>query len=105
MDDTQDDFYLEVGKLIREERDTQGLTQEDLATKTSLTRNMIANIETGRQQVSLYTFISIAKGLNLKFEDLLPKNKIDKDNVKQKLSSSAASKKIFKNFFDESKIK
>jgi len=103
MDDIQNDFYLEVGKLIRAERDVQGLTQEDLATRASLTRNMIANIETGRQQILLFTFISIANGLRISPNELLPKSNIDKTIVKERLSKSKEAKNFYTDFFDDSK--
>ncbi len=106
-------FYTEVGKLVRAERIKQDLTQEDLAKKDdSLTRTMIANIETGRQQILLHTFITIAEVLEVSFEKLLPKNKIDNsknkiDNniVKKEFSNSKEAQSVFTNFFDDSKSK
>lgn len=103
-------FYTEVGKLIREERIKQELTQGDLAEKDdTITRTMIANIETGRQQILLHTFITIADALEVSFEKLLPKNKIgkniDKNIVKKEFSKSKEAQSIFTDFFDDSKPK
>lgn len=80
-----DDFYSKVAKAIRDERDSQELSQNELAEKANywaekeiLTRNTIANIETGRQQIPLFVYIAIVNALNIGFEDLLPKTKLIK---------------------------
>ena len=40
--------YERLGKLIRESRERRGLTQEDLAKKVGLSRQVISNLENGK---------------------------------------------------------
>ncbi len=68
-------FYNELGRRIKEEREEKCLTQETLATRVSLTRTTITNIEKGRQQLLVHTLVEIAKALNVSPESLLPKPK------------------------------
>ena len=111
-DNQQDGFYSEVAKAIRDERNSQGLSQKQLADKandwadkTILTRNMIANIETGRQQIPLFIYIGIVNALNVGFEYLLPTKKNYKDIVKKEIGKSKEAQTFFKDFFDDSKSK
>lgn len=66
-------FYESVGRRIAQRR--QGvMTQEGLATKTSLTRTSIINIEKGRQQLLLHTLVAIAAALKVSPIELIPEN-------------------------------
>lgn len=47
-------FWLSYGASIRERRKLAGLTQTDLADATAMSRPSIANIEAGRQRVSVW---------------------------------------------------
>jgi len=47
------------------------VSQRDLAARLGWTRNMIANLETGRRRVGLSDFIRIATALNIPPETLL----------------------------------
>jgi transcriptional regulator with XRE-family HTH domain len=50
---------------LREERSKQGMSQEALALKISMSRNYLSGIETGRTNASLDVVERIADGLNL----------------------------------------
>lgn len=64
-------FYAAVGRRISEVRRGR-LTQEVLAQKATLTRTSIINIEKGRQQILLHTFVDIARALGVAPVELLP---------------------------------
>ncbi len=68
-----EDFYRYLGQRIMEERVRNGLTQAGLASKISLTRTSLANIERGRQKLLAHVLVDIASALNVNVIDLLPK--------------------------------
>jgi len=63
--------YKVVGEAIRAERLKAGLSQEQLAEKSSLARNYIGNIERAEKRISLETLVRVAKALNVKLENLV----------------------------------
>ena len=69
---TPDESILKaVSKVIREERKKQGLTQEGLATRSSLHWRHIQRFETGQLNPSLCSFIRLASGLEINAGDLI----------------------------------
>jgi transcriptional regulator with XRE-family HTH domain len=56
--------------LVREGREHQNLTQEQLASEAGLTRTVIANIESSNQRVSLEQALTLATLLEISLEDL-----------------------------------
>lgn len=66
------DFYAVVGRKIAEARKRSGVTQEALASKISLTRTSVINIEKGRQQLLVHMLIDIARVLRVNPSDLIP---------------------------------
>lgn len=68
---------------IKHFRKKAGLTQQELAEKTNLSRSYIADIENGRYNPSLDTLKSIASILHVSVQDLLDE---DADNQEQELS-------------------
>ena len=56
---------------VRKLRQARGMTQEQLAEKTGVTREYIARLEGGRYDPSLSTIEKLAKGLKVKPADLL----------------------------------
>jgi transcriptional regulator with XRE-family HTH domain len=69
-------LYIEVGKLIKRARLLKKWTQQDLSEQVNLTRASIANIERGKQKISIYTLYLIAKALNVSPHSLLPEPNI-----------------------------
>lgn len=65
-------FYEEVGRRIRNARKDRKRTQEELASRVSLTRTSITNIEKGRQKFLLHTLADIAHALDVEPASLLP---------------------------------
>ena len=52
--------YTVLGAVLRDARESAGLTQEKVASAARLTRTSLTNIEKGRQKVLLDTFVEIA---------------------------------------------
>ena len=56
---------------IKEEREIQGISQEELAKKSKLSRTTISDLETGRAEVvTNITLEKIAEGLGKKVTDI-----------------------------------
>jgi transcriptional regulator with XRE-family HTH domain len=59
------------GRSIRSYRKQRGLSQEDLAEASGLSRNYISDIERGVRNPSLLALIGIARALRMPLHDLL----------------------------------
>lgn len=64
-------FYHRVGSNIRSRRKALNLSQEELATRISISRVSLTNIENGQQKLSLYRFMQIADALNTPIDSLI----------------------------------
>lgn len=64
------DFYKELGKNIKKEREKQGLTQQQLADIVGIGLNHFGKIEVAYSKPSLDMLIKIAKGLDLTVSEL-----------------------------------
>jgi transcriptional regulator with XRE-family HTH domain len=53
------------GEVVREARQAQGLTQEQLALGAGLNRNFVMDIEAGKRKPSIITIFSLAKALGV----------------------------------------
>lgn len=67
------DFLL-IGQRIQQERKNRKLTQAQLAELSGITDKYLSNIETGKDQCSLNTLLSLANSLNVSIDYLLDKN-------------------------------
>ena len=63
---------IAFGKKLAEKRRESGITQTDLARRVGLVRTTIANLESGRQSVSLPLFYRIVQSLGTDLATLLP---------------------------------
>lgn len=61
---------MTTGEKIKELRSQKGMTQEDLAAKTDLSVRTIQRIENGEVVPRAYTIQTIARALEVDFEDL-----------------------------------
>lgn len=64
------EFAIEFGKYVRKVRKEKGLTQEELAFKTSLHSTYIGHIETGTYTPSIFVVWKIAEVLKMKLSEL-----------------------------------
>ena len=69
-------LYREIGRTLRQRRETAGLTQGDVASRVGLSRTSITNIEQGRQHVTLHVLYALADALGSKPSDLLPDSSV-----------------------------
>ena len=61
----------ELGKVIRSKRESQGLTQVELAQKAGLDRNYIGMVERGERNPSYLSLQKIALGLGLSVDEMI----------------------------------
>lgn len=62
----------EIGKRLREARESNHLTQADVATKARITTSYYARVERGEEQPSLAAIKELIKALKIKSSDILP---------------------------------
>ena len=65
-----EDFYVKLGKNIKQRRKQIGLSQQALAEKLDISLNFVGKIEVAFSRPSLDTLIKIADGLDLSVSDL-----------------------------------
>lgn len=66
-------FLRELGRRIRERRESLGLTQEELGRKCSLHRTFIGSVERGERNVSILNLRVIARALRISLAELFEK--------------------------------
>jgi DNA-binding XRE family transcriptional regulator len=66
------EFYSEMGELIKTARISAELNQEILAQQLGLTRASIVNIEKGRQRPMIHTILQLAEILHTTADKLIP---------------------------------
>jgi len=64
----------QLGKRIRRFRETQKLSQEELAYRAGVHRTYLGGIERGERNPSLKNLAAIAKALNIRLADLVDIN-------------------------------
>lgn len=65
------DDLARFGRRVRAERETQGLSQEELAVRADLHRTYIGGVERGERNISLLNLLRIARALGVSPADLL----------------------------------
>ncbi|WP_013334807.1 helix-turn-helix domain-containing protein [Gloeothece verrucosa] len=70
-------IQIKFGRAIQQRRKELNLTQENLAHRTGLDRTYIANIETGKINISLRNIEKLAKGLSISLSDLFKNCALD----------------------------
>ncbi len=65
------DIQVKLGEKIKKIRKENGLSQEQLATKSKLHRTYISDIERGDRNVSIRNIEKISKALGVTISDLL----------------------------------
>ena len=66
-------WLVEIGKNIRAIRESQGLSQEELAELVEIDRTYIGGIERGERNVASLNLIRIAIALNTEVGNLFPR--------------------------------
>ena len=70
--DLPEALYREIGKRVSQLRGQLGVTQDVLGMFSGLTRASVANIEKGRQRISIHQLYQFADFLGVHPKDLLP---------------------------------
>ncbi|MDQ6794932.1 MAG: helix-turn-helix domain-containing protein [Chloroflexota bacterium] len=65
-------FYPEFGDMLRAARKAKGVSQDEVSKGVGLSRTSVANIERGRQRLSLHLLMDFARVLDVEPCDLLP---------------------------------
>jgi len=60
------EFYLKIGKVIRQARISSGRSQEIIAVKTGIRQPDISKIEEGKKNITLLTLARLCKVLDIK---------------------------------------
>lgn len=69
-DDDYESLIFFIGKKIKDERIKSGLTQEELASRSGVSRSSFSNLESGHQAPSIFSLFQLSKALDLKFKDI-----------------------------------
>ena len=80
-------FYQDFGLNIKKRRLKEGFSQQGVADSVGLSRTTLTNIESGRQNVLLHTFVDIVQALNADPKDLLPQKSTVPQDVQKKIDS------------------
>lgn len=67
----REDELIKLGQLIRSKRESQGLTQFELAKKSNVDRNYIGMLERGERNPSYLSLQKIAAGLGIPVNQLI----------------------------------
>jgi len=70
----EDRLYRYIGERIKRRRIEAGLTQAQLAERSSVLRTSIASIETARQKAPLHVLYRLCVGLEIDTRTILPPN-------------------------------
>jgi transcriptional regulator with XRE-family HTH domain len=65
-------FYREFGDRLRHARQAKRMSQAAVASEVGLSRTSVANIERGRQRMSLHLLMDFVRVLDVEPWDLLP---------------------------------
>lgn len=67
----REEELIKLGQLIRNKRESQNLTQYELAEKSDVDRNYIGMLERGERNPSYLSLQKIAKGLGIPVNQLI----------------------------------
>ncbi len=68
---TEEEILATIGKNLRSRRSKLGLTQQMLADRCKIPRTYIADVESGRRNLSVKTLGRIARGIRLRMTQLI----------------------------------
>lgn len=92
----------DIGKNIRNIRQSKRITQDELAEKLYVTRQTVSNYETGKSHPDIEMLLKIAEILNVSLDDVLygkAMNNTKREHVKRMILSGTIAMMIFALFF------
>ncbi len=81
---SKSEICTEVGALIFLARTDEGLTQQGLADRLDICRATVANVESGRQNLTLVRLFAFAEGLGVPALSLVPTEGVDHRRVEKR---------------------
>ncbi len=81
------ELYQIVGRKVKLARKASKLTQEDLASRVTMTRTSVTNIEKGRQKFLLHTLFELAAAMKVPVAQLIPEPSEDQNHIEQQLTN------------------
>jgi len=84
-------IHKQIGNRIREIRQKQKLTLEELSEKVSLDWSFIARIETGKAVPSIQSLAKISQALNVAMKDLFTAYAFNQDDLLDRQTASLLS--------------
>ena len=79
----KDEFLVELGKRIREQRKLSGFTQEELAKKADLSAQMISTTERATKEIKIENLYKLSRVLHISTDYLLSGQDPTKDYLAQ----------------------
>ena len=67
----QDDPVIRFGKRVRELRDSQAITQDELAHRAGMDRSYVGQIERGEKNITIKGIYKLASALGVRASSLL----------------------------------
>ncbi|MGD2180513.1 helix-turn-helix domain-containing protein [Lusitaniella coriacea] len=83
MSQTKKSILLALGKLIKQKRKIEQLSQEQLGFLSNLDRTYISGVERGIRNPSLTALVSLASGLGITVSELLKDLEIEVTNFNE----------------------
>lgn len=83
-------LYELFGQRVRNARKACKLTQEELATRVTMTRTSVTNIEKGRQKLLLHTLFDLADALQVPVGHLIPEPSESQPQIEQKFNTEVS---------------
>ncbi len=62
---------IKIGKMLQEARESSGVTQQDIAEATGMTKNHISKVERGQSKASISLLLGYCDKLKMKPNDIL----------------------------------
>ncbi|OYQ35083.1 transcriptional regulator [Flavobacterium cyanobacteriorum] len=71
MDISEEKYLAQLGRRIKEEREKNKLSQEDLANDCNIPKSQIGRIERAEINTTIRTLLKISRALNIPIKDLI----------------------------------
>lgn len=69
---------IKIGQRIKKLRESENISQKDLAYSADLDRSYIASVESGQRNISIINIEKIAKALNVSLREFFDDEEFDK---------------------------
>jgi len=83
-------LYELFGQRVRKARKACKLTQEELASRVTMTRTSVTNIEKGRQKLLLHTLFDLAAALEVPVGHLIPEPSENQPQIEQTFNTEVS---------------